>query len=146
MLSVTPEKTYMGRLPYGVDLQEELNRICRVNKIKLGRVEAIGAVKKARLGYYDQSDRSYRFVEREQRLEILNLTGNVSIKDGEPFVHAHLTLGDHAGLAFGGHLMPGTIVFACEVIVQKYGGKPLERGFDEQTGLPLWSDSALSSS
>ncbi len=34
------------------------------------------------------------------------------MKDGEIFVHAHITLADRKGRAYGGHLMPGTMVFA----------------------------------
>jgi len=34
--------------------------------------------------------------------------------------------------------MEGTIVFACEFIIEAFDGPPLERGFDETTGLPLW--------
>jgi predicted DNA-binding protein with PD1-like motif len=71
-------------------------------------------------------------------LEITSLTGNVSIKDGKPLVHVHVTLADKKGNAFGGHLAEGTIVFACEVCIQVFQGEPLKRGFDKTTGLPLW--------
>jgi hypothetical protein len=36
-------------------------------------------------------------------------------------------------------LAPGTIVFACECVIEKFEGPILERGFDEETGLPLWT-------
>jgi uncharacterized protein len=65
--------------------------------------------------------------------------GNISLKDGNPMVHAHITLADEAGKAYGGHLIPGTVVFACEFILQVFEQPLLERGFDEATGLPLWS-------
>ena len=53
-------------------------------------------------------------------------------------VHAHVTLSDEQGNAFGGHLAPGTVIFACEFVIQELAGDALTRGFDEQTGLPLW--------
>ena len=109
---------FMGKLRRGVDLLEEITQVCKKEDIRLGRVEALGAVKKARLAYYDQDDHEYRFFELDQHLEITNLTGNISIKDGEPMVHAHVTLADEKGKAFGGHLAPGTIVFACELVIQ----------------------------
>ena len=34
-------------------------------------------------------------------------------------VHAHVTLGDAEGRAFGGHLAAGTPVFACEFVIQE---------------------------
>ena len=47
-------------------------------------------------------------------------------------------LADDAGCAFGGHLAPGTIVFACEFCVHVLDGPDLCRGVDDETGLPLW--------
>jgi len=129
----------MGKLRYGADLLEEITEICKEKNIRLGRIEAIGAVQKACIGFYHQSDRSYQFHTIDQPLEITNLTGNISIKDGGPFVHAHITLADATGQAYGGHLAPGTIVFACEWIIEAYDGTVFERRFDDETGLPLWA-------
>ena len=132
-------KMFMGKLEFGADLLEEITRICVDRDIHLGWVEALGAVKKARLGYYNQKEREYHFYELDQMLEITNLVGNVSIKDGVPIVHAHVTFSDKGGHAYGGHLAPGTIVFACEIVIQVFGGPKFERGFDQETGLPLWN-------
>ncbi len=104
----------------------------------MGRVDALGAVKRARLGYYNQQNHEYHFYDLDQTLEITNLIGNISIKDGAPIVHAHLTFSDKEGRAFGGHLVPGTIVFACEIVIQVLDGPQFERGLDQKTGLPLW--------
>ena len=132
-------KMFMGKLEFGVDLLEEITRICVDRDIHLGWVEALGAVKKARLGYYNQKEREYHFYELDQTLEITNLVGNVSIKDGVPIVHAHVTFSDKDGHAYGGHLAPGTIVFACEIVIQVLDGPKFERVFDQETGLPLWN-------
>ena len=132
-------KMFMGKLEFGADLLEEITRICVDRDIHLGWVEALGAVKKARLGYYNQKEREYHFYELDQMLEITNLVGNVSIKDGVPIVHAHVTFSDKDGHAYGGHLAPGTIVFACEIVIQVLDGPKFERGFDQETGLPLWN-------
>ncbi|MBF0447495.1 MAG: DNA-binding protein [Magnetococcales bacterium] len=139
MLPVTRRQTFMGRLEHGADLLEALNKFCIDEHISLGRVEAIGAVKKAALGYYDQDEKCYRYFEIDRHLEILNLVGNISLKDGKPFVHAHVTLADEAGRAFGGHLIPGTPIFACEAIIQAFDGPQLHRKTEPITGLPLWS-------
>ena len=40
----------------------------------------------------------------------------------------------------GGHLAPGTTVFAAEYVIQAFDGPEFCRGFDEVTGLPLWDD------
>jgi len=131
-------KTFIGKLQFGGDLLEELTSICEENDIRLGCVEALGAVKKGRIGFYDQQAREYNFIEIDKPLEITKLIGNISLRDGKPMVHAHITLSDSQGNAYGGHLAPGTIVFACEFIINSYDGPDHIRDYDEQTGLPLW--------
>jgi len=138
MKDITSKQLFMGKLSYGKDLIEELTRICIKENIQLGRIEALGAVQKACIGYYDQNSREYQFIDLDQHLEITNLVGNVSLKDGNPIVHAHVTLADEKGRAYGGHLAPGTIIFACEFILETFEGQAFNRGFDEETGLPLW--------
>ena len=136
---VTAETLYMGKLQHNADLLAEITDICIQHDIQLGRIEALGAVKRACLGFYNQSSFEYQFFNLDQPLEITNLVGNISIKDKKPMIHAHITLTDEAGKAYGGHLAPGTIIFACEIMIQVFNGPVFERGFDQETKLPLWS-------
>lgn len=133
-------RVFIGRLNHGADLLEELTDICNTQGITLGRLEVLGAVQKARVGYYNQETREYEFSALDRPLEILKLTGNISLKDGDPIIHAHITLADETGRAFGGHLAPGTVLFAGEYVIEQYEGERLERGFDEETDLPLWTE------
>ena len=145
----------MGQLPYGSDLYDGLTQIVQRENIRLGRIQAIGATTHAVVAYYDQNTKKYNPLEFTGGMEILSLTGNVSMRDGKPFVHAHILLGDAAGKVFGGHLLPGTKLFACEVFVDEfeglrppYGivdrrGEELVRAHDERTGLYLWKTGML---
>ncbi len=132
------KQIFMGKLDFSSDLLDELTALCCKEDITLGKITAIGAVQKARVGYYDQKNREYQFVEINKNLEIISLVGNISIRDGKPMVHAHIALSDRDGNAFGGHLAKGTIVFACEFTITAYNGAEHIREPDEQTGLPLW--------
>ena len=53
-------------------------------------------------------------------------------------VHAHLTSADEKGRALGRHLASGTIVYACEYLIQSFEGAALEREYDKKTDLFLW--------
>lgn len=134
---VRSKEMVMGRLGFGCDLLEELTNVATERGIQLGRIEAFGAVRKARIGFYNQKSRAYRFESLDRPLEITKLIGNISLKDGEPFVHAHVTLSDESGKAYGGHLAPGTVVFACEFILEAFDGPAFNRCFDEETGCVL---------
>src|SRR6056297_1481942 len=132
------KNTYLLRLERGDDLIKELTAIVKENDIQLATISGLGAVSKIVFGYYDQKDWEYNFLEKEGQFEILSLNGNVSIKDGEPMVHAHIMLADEEGNAFGGHLGEGTIVFASEIEIQELSDADKVRKYDEDTGLPLW--------
>jgi len=136
---VKQKNILIGKFRHGADLLEEIIEICKERDIRLGRIEAIGAVQKACVGFYDQERQMYDYITIDQPLEITNLTGNISIKDNAPFVHAHATFANSSGRAYGGHLAPGTIVFAGECVIEILDGPALERGFDQKTGLSLWS-------
>ena len=137
-----PGRCFMGRLAKGDDLLQALENLCREHHITLGQVRALGAVTRARVGFYHQEERKYYFLDLDQPLEILALVGNISLKDGKPMVHAHVTLADSAGRAFGGHLAAGTPVFACEFAIYEYtADQALTRQNDSETGLMLWPPS-----
>jgi uncharacterized protein len=135
---VNSRDIFMGKLSYGCDLLEELTNVSTELGVRLGKIEAIGAVQKARIGFYNQETRIYQFYSIDHPLEITKLVGNISLKDGKPFVHAHITLSDESGKSYGGHLTTGTVVFACEFLLEAFDGPAFNRGFDEETGLSLW--------
>lgn len=131
-------RTVVGRFHKGDDLLEGLQRVCGELGIKTGRIAAIGAVMRARIGYYDQEKGEYLYNGLDRPLEITMLSGNVSLKDGNAMVHAHITLADSDGRAFGGHLASGTEVFACEYFVDVMDDVMLRREPDPETELFLW--------
>jgi len=136
---VKSREIYMGKLSYCCDLLEELSNLATELDVSLGRIEAIGAVQKARIGFYNQETRAYQFSSFDHPMEITKLIGNISLKDGKPFVHAHITLSDESGKSYGGHLATGTVVFACEFVLEAFDGPAFNRCFDKETGLPLWT-------
>ena len=136
---VRPGRIFMGRVSRGGDLLGEIADICAREMIHLGRIEAIGAVTRACIGVYHQQSREYRRSIINEPLEIVSFSGNVSTKDGQPFVHAHVLFSDIKGTTYGGHLVPGTTVFACEFVIEAFEGPELLREYDEETGLHLWN-------
>jgi uncharacterized protein len=139
MNGYTVKRIVVGQLVKGADLYDGITRIVREQSITLGRVTGMGAVQKAKLAYYDQKAMKYFDIDLNEPMEIVSMTGNVSLKDGRPFAHVRVVLSDAQGNAKGGHLLPGgSPVFVCELTIEEFEGPELVRGFDEQTGLALW--------
>lgn len=130
-------RVVVERFQTGDDILSRLNDLVRVNAITAGTFIALGAVQKACIGFL-KGDGEYSQVEMNGPLEILSCMGNISLKDGSPFIHAHIALSDENGRAFGGHLMPGCIVGATfEVTLHDYTGMNLRRERDRNSKLYL---------
>ena len=129
---------FVGRLEMGSDLVGEIERFCAEQGVVAAQVTVIGAVRQVRYAYYEQNDRRYRELGSQTHHEIVGFTGNVSLKDDRPFLHAHATFADAAGETVGGHLLRGCEVFAAEVMIREMSGASLVRMADEETGLALW--------
>lgn len=131
-------RIFVGRLPHSGDLINSIEEFCKKALIQMATFSVIGAVSSATIGAYDQKQQVYVTSKEEAPLEIVSCIGNVSLKDGKPFIHAHILLADEQGKTIGGHLFSETIIYAGEINLQELTGKPMERTYDNDTGLMLW--------
>lgn len=129
---------FVGRLETGSDLVAEIERFCLEHGVVAAQVTVIGALRRAAYSYYEQHDHRYLELSSDTHHEIVGFTGNVSLRDDKPFLHAHATFADAFGATVGGHLLRGCEVFAAEVMIRELSGVSLVRTFDEETGLALW--------
>ena len=122
------DDVFVIRMEEGEDIVSALNAFCADQGITGAGVHGIGAVKEATLGYYSLNRQEY--VKRDFRgeFEIVNLSGNVTVTDGKPFVHVHAALAgrDETGevedfRATGGHLFQGTVSVTAEIIITRTG-------------------------
>jgi hypothetical protein len=132
-------KAAMIRLEQGEDLYDGVSQGVRDLGIDAATVQVIGGLTHARFAYYNQEKGAYEAYEFPGGWEIASCLGNVSIKDGEPFLHAHLVVSGPDGKALGGHLLSGSKVFLAEVYVRALGGEAPVRKLDETLGLSVWS-------
>jgi len=106
----------MLRFDVGDDLIPALSTWCSVNSVRAAAVVAgIGMLKEMTIGRYDGREYSTRKVEESS--EILSLQGDISMKEGEPFVHLHVSLADEEFHAIGGHLFGGTVSMTIEMLL-----------------------------
>ena len=90
------------------------------------------------VGFYDHESREYKNREFDGHYEILACNGNISLKDGDIFAHAHILLSGEDCACFGGHLMAGAEILPAELYGTPIPGDSPKREFDEATGLYLW--------
>ncbi len=131
-------KAVFARLLEGEDMIKAITQVATKSKIRAGFFFLIGTLKSAKLGFYQHG--KYLPIEMEQELEIVSCLGNVSVKEGKAFPHAHLAVSDEKGKVFGGHAMPGCIIGAtAELVLVEAVGLKITRQLDETTKLSLLS-------
>ena len=128
------------RVEEGSDLLMAIGECASSAGVRAGLLACIGALARARLGYYLGSGR-YKTIELEGPLEIASCLGNISEgPDGELVVHAHICVCDGEGRAYGGHLLEGCVVKpTAELAILELAGARLVRRLYEATGLKLLS-------
>src|ERR671935_35442 len=52
--------------------------------------------------------KEYKRIPLQEQVEVLTLAGDITVKESEPQVHAHVVVGKADGSAWGGHLLQGT--------------------------------------
>ncbi len=130
-------RTFLCGLKHDSELVRSIIDFAKEKKVKMAIFTLVGAVKQARLAYYDQARHEYQKIELDRPLEIASCSGNLSLKGGKPFAHVHAVLADKDGKTYAGHMIKAT-VFAAELHLQELLGKKLEREYDQTTGLALW--------
>ena len=131
-------RTFLFNILKGEDLLQAVEGFCIHHGIECGLIQGIGAVEQATFSIYNQKTKKYTKIVKNEEMEMLSLSGNISLFDDHPMTHTHITLSAQEGRAWGGHLMAGTKVFAAEIFIQELTGDSKTRKKDKATGLSLW--------
>lgn len=138
--------TSLVRLDAGKDLLEAVKEYAEKNKIGGAAFFAIGGLRKARFGILKVDKTGapvepttyepVEFAEPNAVYELLSCIGDVSKLGKDTIVHAHIQVADHEGLAHGGHLLPGSVIYpTLELAIFPTG--PAKRQYDKNVKLNL---------
>jgi len=135
-LELEGAREFVARLETGGDWRAQIEAFAADEGVEAAVFFGLGAVQDAEILYYDQDDEEYYPERFDEPLEMAACVGNVSDLNGDPFAHTHAVLSREDGTTLAGHLDSAT-VFAGELYVREFD-VPLEREYDETTGLDLW--------
>ena len=124
-------------LKRGDKVMENLTEVAKENNLKSATFSGIGAVTNVTLGYYNLSEKTYEKRNFDDTYELVSCLGNITHKDGDPFVHAHVTIGDRNYRLFGGHLFEATVAVVGEFSIVPFD-KEITRSHSEEIGLAVW--------
>ncbi len=127
--------TIVLRAQRGEEIISLLTMLISEENITCGRVSGIGATDKITIGLYNVNTQEYHKDAIEEEMEILSLSGNLTRKDGAPYVHVH---GSFSTLdrVYGGHVNEVWISATAEIIIDVID-LVVDRKTDKETGLNL---------
>jgi len=147
------KRVIVSRIKLGSDLLLSLKEIAEEEDIKAGIIlSGLGALRKATIRNiktfpkeFPVTDKNRLFKTIEKPIEVLSLSGNISEKEGEPLIHAHLTISfiEEADATIqGGHLVEGCIVYPfAEIILGELEDIKMVKVMDYETNTyQLFSD------
>ncbi len=130
------EGGYLLRLFPGEEVVESLLLFLGRHSVASGALSGIGALGEVELGFFRRHERTYTRQVMNGEWELLSLAGNACRKEGEPFIHAHVVLGDENLRAIGGHLFRGVVSATVEIVIHAWT-TAIERSRDPDLGLFL---------
>ncbi len=128
--------TYIIRLDPGDRIVASLEALAERDRIGFGHFRGLGAVSEAEIAHFDPASSAYSSLRIQEPCEIASLHGNVTLKDGRPFVHAHIVLGDRSFHTRGGHLREAVVSATAEIVLTTFR-EDIGRRKDGAAGLEI---------
>ena len=133
-----PGRKFILSIDNHVEITEALAAFCREQGVHSGVVSGIAAISEATFRFLDPATKQYVDKTFREQMEVTCLTGNISQKDGNPYLHIHVTASRRDYACIGGHLLSARVNGACELMVENAGLEDIGRRFDPETGLNLY--------
>ena len=133
------ENKYFVRIDKGEEIMSSLKNLCKTEKITLAEIKALGAVNDFEVGLFDVATKKFHGNHFNFPAEITSLWGTVTTKDGEVYLHIHMSAANSEGKVFGGHLNSATVSATCEMVIDVLPNNfVVERKFNDEVGLNLF--------
>lgn len=130
------DRPFILALNMGEDLFSSILRCANDARLKSATISGLGTLDDVTVAYYNLTTKRYQEKVFHGMFELVSLNGNITTLDDELFIHIHAALGDEKYQVFGGHIMNGTVGPACEITITPLVS-PIQRGFDDRTGLKI---------
>lgn len=118
-------------------IMKSLTDFCTGSQIYNGFVTGIGAINNVELGVFDPESKSYNRQIFPDTHELISCMGNITLKDDQPFIHAHVMISDHNMKTRGGHLFEANVAVVGEFFIQPVDSD-IHREMDSNIGLATW--------
>jgi hypothetical protein len=111
------QRTFDLRFGEGDEILSGITELAARERITAGYLTGIGGLARATLGWGDPAVGGIKTIPVEQKAELASLTGNITLRDGRPYVHAHAVVALTDGSTKAGHVVTAHVAPLAEVTV-----------------------------
>lgn len=120
----------------GDEVTSGLLEVARREDLDGAHFTGIGAFRDVVLGFYDLDRQDYHRTPVPEQVEVVSLVGDITSRDDDRMVHAHVVVARRDGQALGGHLLEAHVRPTLEIMITETPAQ-LRRTYDPGTGLAL---------
>jgi predicted DNA-binding protein with PD1-like motif len=136
LLAESEQRTFALVFDSADEVVSSLERFAQEQAMDAAHFTAIGAFRRATLGYFAWDRKDYLRIPVDEQVEVLTLAGDVALQGEKRKVHAHVVLGRRDGSTVGGHLLEAEVRPTLELVLVESPAH-LRRKHDPETGLAL---------
>ncbi len=122
----------------GDEVASKITEFAAATGLSAAQLTGIGAFSQVTLGYFNWESKGYDKHAFDEEIEVLSFVGDIAVKDGEPVLHAHVTVGRSDMSVLGGHLIEATVRPTLELVLTETPAH-LRKTHDPESGLALIS-------
>jgi len=111
------QRVFELRFSEGDEIMSGITELAVRERIAAAYVTGIGGLSGALLGWGDPAVGAIKTIPVEQKAELASFTGNISLRDGRPYVHAHAVVSFGDGSTKAGHVVTAHVAPIAEVTV-----------------------------
>ncbi len=128
----------MVSLERGDRVVASLKEVAHNHELTAASISGIGGINDVTVAYYNLYEKRYIEQNFSETYELLSCDGNVAMKDGEHFIHTHVSIADVNYQVYGGHLMEATVAIVGEFVLDPIDGA-IARLMNDEIGLAVWN-------
>lgn len=116
-LPAAASPTFKVTFGTGDELLAGLTEFAEKNHIASAHITGIGGLLTATLGWGDPSVGAMKKIAIDRKCELVSLLGNISSRNGHPYVHLHAIVSFSDGSTQGGHLIEAHVDPLAEIFI-----------------------------
>jgi predicted DNA-binding protein with PD1-like motif len=116
--TTAPAHVFQLRFATGDEILSGLQELAETHHITAAYITGLGGLSTATLGFGDPTlGFAFRKVAVDEKAELVSLVGDISLRDGKPYVHVHCVVAVKDGSTRGGHMIEAHVDPVAEITV-----------------------------